>query len=49
MKFGREKLDMPEEFGEYYMLWKTGKISVREGAKAIGISPSTFYRRCMEK
>ncbi len=49
VKFGREKLDMPEEFGEYYMLWKTGKISVREGAKAIGISPSTFYRRCMEK
>ena len=49
VKFGREKLDMPEEFGEYYMLWKKGKISVREGAKAMEISPSTFYRRCMEK
>lgn len=49
VKFGAPKLDMPEGFEEYYKLWKDKKISVREGAKAVGMSPSTFYRRCMEK
>lgn len=49
VKFGRERLNVPDEFGKYYMLWKDRKITVREGAKAIGMSPSTFYRRCMEK
>lgn len=48
VKFGRTKLDVPEDFEEYYRLWKEKKISVREGANAVGMSPSTFYRRCME-
>lgn len=49
MRFGREKLEVPEEFEKYYRLWKDGNITVREGAKVVGMSPSTFYRRCMEK
>lgn len=48
VKFGRAKIDVPTDFEEYYRLWKDKKISVREGAKAVGMSPSTFYRRCME-
>lgn len=48
VRFGRTKLDVPEDFEEYYRLWKEKKISVREGANAVGMSPSTFYRRCME-
>lgn len=48
VKFGREKLDLPTNFEEYRRLWKDRKISVREASKAVGMSPSTFYRRCME-
>lgn len=49
VKFGREKLDLPRDFEEYHRLWKDKKISVREAAKAVGMSTSTFYRRCREK
>lgn len=49
VKFGREKLDVPKAFEEYCNLWKNKKISVREASKAVGMSPSTFYRRCREK
>ena len=49
VKFGVPKLDVPEDFQKYYRLWKDKKISIRKGAKAVGMSPSTFYRRCMEK
>lgn len=49
VKFGREKLDLPRNFEEYHRLWKDKKISVREAAKAVGMSTSTFYRRCREK
>lgn len=49
VKFGREKLDLPRNFEEYHRLWKDKKISVREVAKAVGMSTSTFYRRCREK
>ena len=45
VKFGREKLDLPRNFEEYHRLWKDKKISVREAAKAVGMSTSTFYRR----
>ncbi len=48
VKFGRTKLDVPEDFEAYYRMWKDKKISVRKGAKAVGMSPSTFYRRCIE-
>lgn len=49
VKFGREKLDLPRNFEEYHRLWKDKKKSVREAAKAVGMSTSTFYRRCREK
>lgn len=49
VKFGREKLDLPRNFEEYHRLWKDKKISVMEAAKAVGMSTSTFYRRCREK
>lgn len=48
VKFGHPKMEIPEEFEDYYRLWKEKKISIREGAKAVGMSSSTFYRRCME-
>ena len=47
-KFGSRRIELPEQFEKYYNLWKEGKISSREGAKALGMSHSTFYRRCKE-
>lgn len=49
VRFGREKLDVPKDFEKYRRLWEDKKISVREASKVVGMSPSTFYRRCMEK
>ena len=46
--FGAEKIKLPHDFKDVYNLWKSGEVSVREGAKRLGISKSTFYRRCKE-
>lgn len=47
--FGCEKIEMAEEFDEYYELWKRGELSTRRAAEKLGVSHSTFYRRCQEK
>lgn len=49
VKFGADKKTLPESFDLYYSLWETGSISIRDGAKETGMSPSTFYRRCTER
>ncbi|MCM1181703.1 MAG: recombinase family protein [Clostridium sp.] len=49
VKFGRRKGGLPEEFEEYYRMWRVGGISIREAAKILHMSSSTFYRRCREK
>ena len=46
--FGAERKELPELFGEYYLKWKNQEISTREAADIIGMSHTTFYRRCME-
>ncbi len=48
VRFGAEKIDIPNDFEEVYDLWKSGNISVRNGAAKLGLSKSTFYRRCKE-
>lgn len=48
VQFGRRKREMPEDFQQYYQLWSLGEISVRQAAEKLGISSSTFYRRCKE-
>ena len=48
VRFGRCKNKLPEEFEKYKKLWKEGKISGRKAAQILGISHSTFYRRCRE-
>lgn len=48
VRFGRQKKEAPEEFQQYYQLWTQGKISVRQAAEKLGMSSSTFYRRCKE-
>lgn len=46
VKFGISKAELPEEFAEYFNLWKQGEITIRQAANELGISASTFYRRC---
>lgn len=49
VQFGRQKKELPQEFHRYCLLWSQGKITVRQAAKELGMSSSTFYRRCREE
>lgn len=46
--FGRNEIDMPDEFEMLYASWADGEISLREAAKKLGVSHMTFYRRCKQ-
>lgn len=48
-KFGRRQLELPDEFDAVYARWSSGEMSLREAAALLGISHSTFYRRCKKK
>lgn len=48
VRFGCQKLDLPEGFEKYYKMWEDGRISLRKAAEALGMNHTTFYRRCME-
>lgn len=41
-KFGRKPMDMPDNYDVVYEKWKSGEISMREAAKCLGVSYSTF-------
>lgn len=41
---GRPALELPKEFKKVLTLWKSGKISEREGAKRLGVSRPTFHK-----
>lgn len=43
------KKEVPDEFRHYYRLWTQGEITVRQAAEKLGMSSSTFYRRCKEE
>jgi len=42
VRFGRPRRENPENFAEVVSLWKSGKISGLEAAKACDMAPSTF-------
>lgn len=46
VRFGREQLPLPENFGEVQEAYLQGKISGRKAAKQLGMSYTTFRRRC---
>lgn len=48
VRFGCTKKELPEKFMQYCMMWEKGKISIREGARALNMSHATFHRRCRE-
>jgi len=47
--FGCERIEFSVEQEKIFTEWWEGKISAQNAAKKIGISESTFYRRCREK
>lgn len=49
IKFGCQKLQIPENFDTYFEMWEQGKISIRKAANELNMSHSTFYRRCRER
>lgn len=48
VRFGASKIELPSEFDLYYEMWMQGEITIRKAAEEIGVSASTFYRRCKE-
>ncbi|MBE5863771.1 MAG: recombinase family protein [Lachnospiraceae bacterium] len=46
--FGVCKGEIPEKLEECYQRWQKGELTIREGASELGLSKSTFYRRCLE-
>lgn len=48
VRFGRPECEMPEEFNDYIVEWKKGKLTVKQIAELCNISEATFYRRLRE-
>ena len=48
VRFGRERIALPESFPEFVQLWREGGISSRCAAQKLGISDQTFLRRAKE-
>lgn len=49
VRFGRQKAEVPEDFEMYFERWTEGEISLRRAAAELGMSVSTFHRRCCER
>ena len=48
VQFGRERMELPEEFPYFAQLWQEGCISSRNAARELGIPYKTFQRRAKE-
>ena len=48
VQFGRERVELSEDFPELARLWQEGSISSRRAAEELGISHHTFIRRARE-
>lgn len=47
--FGKERQEMPAGFETLYNDWIVGRTTLRSAADRLGVSHTTFYRRCKEK
>ncbi len=45
VRFGRPPVDMPEEYEEYYSLWKSKKITAKQAAEKCKIPLWAFYKK----
>lgn len=48
VKFGRPRVELPEDFSKIIGNWEEKKITTEEVLKMCGMSKSTFYRRIRE-
>ena len=48
VQFGRERIDLPEDFPELARMWQEGDISSRRAAAELGMNYKTFQRRAKE-
>ena len=48
VRFGRERIELPDDFPDFARQWQKGNISSRHAAKELGISYQTFLRRAKE-
>ena len=46
VRFGRRPDELPPRFEEVCRLYASGQLSVRKAAKELGMSKSSFYRKC---
>ena len=49
VQFGQQKKPLPPGVEEMRQLWAQGRVSVREAARRLDMSYTTFYRRCTEQ
>lgn len=45
VRFGRPPLEMPEEYGEYYQMWRDKKITAKQAAEYLCIPLWAFYKK----
>lgn len=43
VKFGRPKINRPENYNEVILKWKNREITAREAMKKLNLKPNTFY------
>ncbi len=48
VRFGRKKIQTPDNFSEIVHQWKNKQLTIKEAAKLCDMSESTFYRRLRE-
>ena len=48
VRFGRERIPVPDDFPEIVTVWVNGEIPVKEAARRCGMAEATFYRRLKE-
>jgi len=44
VKFGRPKMEVPDNFSEVKKMWERGEVSLRNGAKLLGTNHTTFSK-----
>ncbi len=49
VRFGRERIPLPERFADLAEDWRNGYVSAASAAKQLGVSRDTFLRRAKER
>ena len=49
VKFGRPKIEKPDNYDEVIILWKNKDITAREAMRLLNLKPNTFYNMVSDK